>query len=513
MFFRQVIHEDLGCASYLVGDVDEGVAAVVDPQWDIEPYLRLSRLHGVRIEHVLETHNHADHVSGHGRLARATGRDDPRQPPRRRRVRARGLRRRLDPRPRRGRDRGDARPPATGPSTPSFLLRDRGQRRRAGRGADRRLAVRRRRRPPRPRGRARPRARASSTARCTSGCSRCPPTVEVWPGHLGGSLCGGSGLDHRTSSTIGFELAPQPRRRASPTPTSSSPTRSPPSATGRRTSSTSSRSTAARWSRSSATPTPLSPAGGRGRRSPTARCWSTRAPTTSSTRPTSRARSAPRPTTPASGPRSPQVVPPDVELIVVAASDGYELAAADLLASVGLRVRGFLAGGMTAWRSEGRPVEPARADRRRRARRPARRRATGRRCSTSATPTSSPPATSPGSVHIPYGELARPPRRAARASRRIATVCSGGKRSGLAASILARAGSPSRCTSATAGWRAGGAPDARWSPRDKGGARPREGEERFLRGRATPVPRAVCRACAEGVPAPATSGGRISLPN
>jgi len=73
MLFRQVIHEDLGCASYLLGDVSEGIAAVVDPQWDIEPYLHLSRLHGVRIEHVLETHNHADHVSGHGRLARATG--------------------------------------------------------------------------------------------------------------------------------------------------------------------------------------------------------------------------------------------------------------------------------------------------------------------------------------------------------------------------------------------------------------------------------------------------------
>ena len=51
-----------------------------------------------------------------------------------------------------------------------------------------------------------------------------------------------------------------------------------------------------------------------------------------------------------------QVVPAEAELIVVAASDGYELEAADLLASVGLRVRGFLAGGMTAWRSEGRPV-------------------------------------------------------------------------------------------------------------------------------------------------------------
>src|SRR3954465_13612926 len=73
MLFRQVIHEDLGCASYLVGDPVSGVAAVIDPQWDIDPYLHLARLHGVRIEHVLETHTHADHVSGHGRLARATG--------------------------------------------------------------------------------------------------------------------------------------------------------------------------------------------------------------------------------------------------------------------------------------------------------------------------------------------------------------------------------------------------------------------------------------------------------
>src|SRR5438552_4228645 len=73
MLFRQIIHEDLGCASYLVGDTSAGVAAVVDPQWEIGPYLHLSRLHGVQIEHVLETHNHADHVSGHGRLARATG--------------------------------------------------------------------------------------------------------------------------------------------------------------------------------------------------------------------------------------------------------------------------------------------------------------------------------------------------------------------------------------------------------------------------------------------------------
>ena len=37
MLFRQVIHEDLGCGSYLVGDEHAGIAVVVDPQWDIAP--------------------------------------------------------------------------------------------------------------------------------------------------------------------------------------------------------------------------------------------------------------------------------------------------------------------------------------------------------------------------------------------------------------------------------------------------------------------------------------------
>jgi glyoxylase-like metal-dependent hydrolase (beta-lactamase superfamily II) len=73
VIFRQVIHDDLGCASYLIGDDEAGVAAVVDPKLDIEEYLALARYMGVRIEHILETHNHADHVSGHGRLAAATG--------------------------------------------------------------------------------------------------------------------------------------------------------------------------------------------------------------------------------------------------------------------------------------------------------------------------------------------------------------------------------------------------------------------------------------------------------
>ena len=49
------------------------MAAVVDPRFEVDEYLELARYMGVRIEHVFETHNHADHVSGHGRLAAATG--------------------------------------------------------------------------------------------------------------------------------------------------------------------------------------------------------------------------------------------------------------------------------------------------------------------------------------------------------------------------------------------------------------------------------------------------------
>jgi hydroxyacylglutathione hydrolase len=70
MFFRQVLHDDLGCASYVVAD--GGEAAVIDPKWEIEDYLALAEEHRFQIRHIFETHNHADHVSGKGRLAAAT---------------------------------------------------------------------------------------------------------------------------------------------------------------------------------------------------------------------------------------------------------------------------------------------------------------------------------------------------------------------------------------------------------------------------------------------------------
>src|ERR671932_1375536 len=73
MLFRQFVDEGLGCGSYLVGDEHAGVAVVVDPAYAIEPYLEEAARRHVRIERVLETHTHADHVSGHGRLALESG--------------------------------------------------------------------------------------------------------------------------------------------------------------------------------------------------------------------------------------------------------------------------------------------------------------------------------------------------------------------------------------------------------------------------------------------------------
>jgi glyoxylase-like metal-dependent hydrolase (beta-lactamase superfamily II) len=69
VIFKQFVDEDLGCASYLVGDAAVGQAVVVDPAFEIEPYLEEAADKGVRICCVLETHTHADHVSGHGRFA------------------------------------------------------------------------------------------------------------------------------------------------------------------------------------------------------------------------------------------------------------------------------------------------------------------------------------------------------------------------------------------------------------------------------------------------------------
>lgn len=71
MEFRQFYLGCLAHASYLIGS--EGEAAVVDPQRDIEQYVAAASERGLRIRYVVETHLHADFVSGHRELAERTG--------------------------------------------------------------------------------------------------------------------------------------------------------------------------------------------------------------------------------------------------------------------------------------------------------------------------------------------------------------------------------------------------------------------------------------------------------
>jgi glyoxylase-like metal-dependent hydrolase (beta-lactamase superfamily II)/rhodanese-related sulfurtransferase len=203
VIFRQIAHEDLGCASYLVGDEDAGVAAVVDPRLEIDEYLRLARYLSVTIEHILETHNHADHVSGHGRLAAATGA----------RIhihRAAGAEYEHEPFD----DGWELRlggvivravhAPGHRPEHTAFALIDtaRGEEAWAVLTGDSLFVG--------------DIARPDLAVEKTEGArdifrslhERLLPLgddVEVWPGHLGGSLCGGPAMDMKVSSTLGYE--------------------------------------------------------------------------------------------------------------------------------------------------------------------------------------------------------------------------------------------------------------------------------------------------------------------
>jgi hydroxyacylglutathione hydrolase len=71
MHFKQFYLGCLAHASYLLGS--EGEAAVVDPRRDVDEYLAEASAHGLTIRYVVETHLHADFVSGHTELAERTG--------------------------------------------------------------------------------------------------------------------------------------------------------------------------------------------------------------------------------------------------------------------------------------------------------------------------------------------------------------------------------------------------------------------------------------------------------
>lgn len=71
MYFKQFYLGCLAHASYLIGS--DGEAAVVDPQRDVDEYISEANAQGLKIKYVIETHLHADFVSGHQEIAARTG--------------------------------------------------------------------------------------------------------------------------------------------------------------------------------------------------------------------------------------------------------------------------------------------------------------------------------------------------------------------------------------------------------------------------------------------------------
>jgi hydroxyacylglutathione hydrolase len=74
VIFHQLLNEESGCLSYLIGCGQAGQAVIVDPGRDrVDEYVRLARRKGVQVTAILETHTHADHISGNRELAELTG--------------------------------------------------------------------------------------------------------------------------------------------------------------------------------------------------------------------------------------------------------------------------------------------------------------------------------------------------------------------------------------------------------------------------------------------------------
>ena len=73
MILKRFYDEKLAQASYLIGCAATGDALVVDPNRDVDEYVRAAEAEGVEITHITETHIHADFVSGARELAERTG--------------------------------------------------------------------------------------------------------------------------------------------------------------------------------------------------------------------------------------------------------------------------------------------------------------------------------------------------------------------------------------------------------------------------------------------------------
>src|SRR5919201_608461 len=73
MILQQFYLNCLAHASYLIGDEQTHIAAVVDPQRDVDQYLAFAESHGLQVKHVFLTHFHADFVAGHLELRDRAG--------------------------------------------------------------------------------------------------------------------------------------------------------------------------------------------------------------------------------------------------------------------------------------------------------------------------------------------------------------------------------------------------------------------------------------------------------
>lgn len=212
MIFRQLLDRDLGCACYLLGDGGSGV--VVDPGLDVERIVAAAAEEGLEIEWIAETHVHADHVSGRAELAQRTG--------------ARVLLPAAG-----GYDAGAGEPlrdgqtldvgnlrltalaaPGHRPEHTVLVVADRsrcdapwmllsGDSLLVGDLARPDLAVD-------------PGEGAAALHATLARLGELPDGVELWPGHVGGSLCGGPGLSRKPSSTLGYERAVNPLLAADP---------------------------------------------------------------------------------------------------------------------------------------------------------------------------------------------------------------------------------------------------------------------------------------------------------
>jgi glyoxylase-like metal-dependent hydrolase (beta-lactamase superfamily II)/rhodanese-related sulfurtransferase len=433
MFFRQVLHEDLGCASYVVAD--GGEAAVIDPKWDVEDYLRLAEEHGFEITHVLETHNHADHVSGKGRLVEATG-ATVHVPA------AAGVEFEQSPLAD-GESVSVGQVTITALATPghrpehtAYLVAD------GDRGAEPWLVItgdslfvgdiaR-------PDLAVEPEEGARDLFDSLKRLLALGDFAEVWPGHIGGSLCGGAGMSEKPGSTIGFErrfnrllgdedrssfvrsltsgLAPQPPNFRRIVELNRGPLLT-----------------------AAAAPPLLAPAAVESRLEAGATLLDGRDP-----------REYDAAHVPGSinvtmvraavGTRAAWIVEPESEVLLTAATDEEARRLGRLLEAVGFRqLAGVLAGGTDAWRESGRPVEstpaidiPELAERLRRG---------DVRLLDVREEDEWEEGHVAGSLHVPYHDLRDGlPGVLENGGRPLAVACSAGNRSSIAVSLLRRAG-------------------------------------------------------------------------